>query len=327
MKLAIAVLTSVIVSLCAATVHADPIQIRFSHTVSGKAPKGQMAKHFKKLVEERLKGRVEVKIYPRSLMYLDSEVVSALQEGKLELAAPALSKLKRLTPKLQVFDLPFLFKDMAAVDRFQNSPQGKALLQATVDQGVLGLGYLHNGMKQMSANDPLRVPEDANGKRFRIMSSEVIKAQFEVLGAEGVKAAFPDVFNMLARGKVNGQENTWSNIYSAHLHRHQKYITESNHGLLDYMVITSAEFWQNLPADIRVELDQIMAEAIAFGNQVAAANNDENRQSVIDFGHSEIVTLSDQQRAAWELAMAPVWQQFANEIGPDLILAAKSYNQ
>lgn len=299
----------------------EPITLRFSHAVANKTPKGQMAIRFKELVEERLAGRVKVKIYPRSLMYQDSNVGQAIAEGKVELAAPALSKLRQFTPKLQLFDLPFLFPDMAAVERFQNSMEGQALLYSMEQSGIVGLGYLHNGMKQLSGNFPIRSPRDLAGKTYRIMTSDVLKAQFEAVNATPAIKPFSQVYNLLVTGKIDGQENTWSNIYASHFYRAQSHIAETNHGVLDYMVITSPSFWNGLPKDIRETLEDCVRIAIAHGNQIAASQNQKNRTAVLASGMTKVVELNDNDREQWVNAMKPVWRRFSQQIGESLIRA------
>ncbi len=134
---------------------AQPIVIKFSHVVAENTPKGQGALLFKKLVEQRLGGRVEVDVYPNSSLFGDGKEMEALLLGDVQMLAPSLAKFEQYTRKVQIFDLPFLFDDIQAVDRFQRSPQGRALLTSMQGKGILGLAYWHNGMKQLSANRPL----------------------------------------------------------------------------------------------------------------------------------------------------------------------------
>ena len=245
----------------------------------------------------------------------------------MQIAAPALSKFEEYTKSLMLFDLPFLFKDMAAVERFQKGPIGKKLLHSMEDKGILGLGYLHNGLKQLSAHAALHVPADAKGRKFRIMTSDVLAAQFEAVDAIPLKKPFSEVFILLQTKAVDGQENTWSNMYSQKFHEVQENITESNHGVLDYLVVTSAEFWNGLPKDIRADLDKCMDEAIAYGNKIAEDKNMEAKQKIIDSGRSTIIQLTAAERAQWVKAMKPVWDKFAGEIGQDLIDAAYACNK
>lgn len=305
---------------------ADPIVIKFSHVVAENTPKGQGALMFKKLVEERLPGKVEVQVYPNSSLFGDGKEMEALLLGDVQLIAPSLAKFEHYSKGVQVFDLPFLFDDIAAVDRFQKSPEGLALLSSMKDKNITGLGYWHNGMKQLSANKPLRVPTDARGLKFRVQASQVLEEQFKAVRANPRKMSFAEVYQGLQTGVVNGAENPYSNIYSQKMHEVQDYITESNHGLLDYMLITNTQFWDGLPADVRTELESILQEVTVAVNQKADELNQADKQRIIDAGTTEILTLTPEERAKWREAMKPVWKKFEGEIGADLIKAAQASN-
>lgn len=305
---------------------ADPITIKFSHVVAENTAKGQMANKFKELIAERLPGKVQVEVFPSSQLFNDDGVLKAILLGDVQLAAPALSKFESYTKQLQIFDLPFLFKDMAAVEKFQTSDKGLELLDSLQKKGLIGLGYLHNGMKQLSSNSPLRVPADANGKKFRIMSSDVLAAQFQAVKAVPLKKPFSEVFTLLQTKAIDGQENSWSNIYSQKFFEVQPYITESNHGLLDYMVVTSKEFWMSIPDAERAIVKETLDEAIAFGNKVAEDKSVGDRQMIIDSNRTEIIELDDATRSQWVEAMKPVWEEFEEEIGKDMIDAAYKSN-
>jgi C4-dicarboxylate-binding protein DctP len=310
-----------------AALAADPIVMKFSHVVAENTPKGQMANKFKELVAEKTGGSVVVEVYPNSQLFGDDKVLEAMLLGDVQLAAPALSKFSRYTDVLALYDLPFLFKDLDAVDRFQQSEQGQAMLDAVSKKGLIGLGYLHNGMKQLSSSKPLRVPEDASGLKFRIMSSEVLEAQFEAVKAAPLKKPFSEVFTLLQTRAIDGQENTWSNIYSKKFFEVQPYITESNHGLLDYMVVTSKEFWLGLPDEQRAQVKEALDEALAFGNRIARDKAVEDKKLIAESGRSEIIELTPAEREQWVDAMKPVWKKFEKEIGAELIDAAFQSNQ
>ncbi len=306
---------------------ADPIVIKFSHVVAEHTPKGQGALLFKKLAEERLPGKVKVEVYPNSSLFGDGKEMEALLLGDVQLIAPSLAKFEQYTKQVQLFDLPFLFNDIQAVDRFQHSPEGQQLLKSMESKNITGLGYWHNGMKQLSANKPLREPKDARGLKFRVQASAVLEEQFKALRANPRKMSFAEVYQGLQTGVVNGAENPWSNIYSQKMHEVQKYITESNHGVLDYMLITNTTFWNGLPADVRSELEKITVEVTNEVNKQAEALNRGDKQRIIDAKTTEIIELTPEQRNEWREAMKPVWKKFEGEIGPDLIKAAEAANQ
>ena len=305
----------------------EPILIKFSHVVADGTPKGQGALLFKQLVEERLAGKVTVEVYPNSSLYGDANELEALQKDEVQLLAPSLAKFEQYTKQLQVFDLPFLFDDIEAVNRFQKRSKGRQLLRSMEDHNIVGLAYWHNGMKQLSATRALHTPGDANGLSFRIQPSAVLEAQFRQIGASSQKLPFAEVFNALKSGQVQGAENPWSNIYSKQLHEVQPFISETNHGVLDYMLVSNSRFWYSIPHHIRTELEAIIDEVTYVVNQQAEAANQTDRERIIDSGRSQVITLTGEEREAWRNAMRPVWQQFESVIGSDVIKAAQTVNR
>jgi len=195
-------------------------------------------------------------------------------------------------------------------------------------KGIKGLGYWHNGMKQLSSNkDKLQRPEDVKGLKYRIQSSDVLEAQFRAVGANPQKMAFSEVYQALQTGVVDGQENTWSNIFSQKFFEVQKTIAVTNHGLVEYMVITNRGWWDKLPADVRNGLSKAMDEATAHSNKLAEELNERDRKRIADAGKAKIQTLTKDDVAAWRKAMAPVWKKFEADIGADLIQAASKSNK
>jgi len=325
---ALAACALALASFGAATALADePILIKFSHVVADTTPKGQGALLFQQLVEERLGGKVKVEVYPNSSLYGDANELEALRNNEVQLLAPSLAKFEQYTKQLQVFDLPFLFDDIEAVNRFQKRSKGRQLLRSMEDHNIVGLAYWHNGMKQLSATRALHTPGDANGLSFRIQPSAVLEAQFAQVGASTQKLPFAEVFKALQSGQVQGAENPWSNIYSQKLHEVQPFISETNHGVLDYMLVSNSRFWYGIPHQMRVELEAIIDEVTYTVNKQAEAANQADRQRIVDSGRSQVINLTAEQRQAWRDAMRPVWEQFQGQIGSDVIKAAQTVNR
>ena len=303
------------------------IVIKFSHvTNTDKHPKGIAATLLAKRVNEEMNGKACMEVFPNSSLYDDNKVLEAMLNGDVQMAAPSLSKFETFTKKFRLFDLPFVFENIDAVDRYQTSADGQKLLKSMERKGLLGLAFWHNGMKQLSASKPLLEPGDAKGLKFRVQPSEVLVAQFEALGANPQKMAFSEVYGALQTKVVDGQENTWSNIYGRKFFEVQDGVTETNHGIIDYLVVTSTEWWESLPADVRDQLSKIMAEVTEARNSESTAVNEDAKKLVIDAG-STVRQLTPAQRKAWIEAMKPVWEKFQDEIGIDTIEAAVSYNQ
>ncbi len=320
-------LAGIVLALVTTAVEAEPIVIKFSHVVAEDTPKGKGALLFKRLVEERLPGQVTVEVYPNSTLFGDNNELDALSKNEVQLLAPSLAKFEKYTKQLQVFDLPFLFDDLEAVNRFQKRAKGRQLLRSMEQENITGLAYWHNGMKQLSATKALRMPSDAAGLAFRIQPSAVLEAQFEQLGATTKKIPFSEAYAALQNGTVQGAENPWSNIYSKKMHTVQPFITESNHGVLDYMLVSNARFWFAIPHRIRTELEGIIDEVTYEVNRAAEEANQADRERIRKAGTSEIIELTPEQREAWRETMRPVWQQFEPAIGSDIIKAAQTVNR
>jgi C4-dicarboxylate-binding protein DctP len=302
----------------------EPILIRFSHVVAEDTPKGIGAELFKQKAEARLPGRVHVEVYPRARRFDDETVLMALLFGDVEMAAPSFVQFRSFSPAMQVFELPFLFPDVPAVDRFEHGPAGRALMDSMLSRGIRGLGWWHNGMRAISAERPLRVPSDAEGLTVRIEPSAVFQAQYQRVGAVGIQMPFSRVTDAIREGLVDGQENTWSNIASRNIQNLHKHYLELDHSFLGYMVVTSTAFWNKLPSDVRTVLEQVLAETTAEVNRRAAELAVRDRATVERTPGVEIVRPSADDLEAWRRAFVPVWQQFEPQIGSDLIAAARN---
>ncbi|WP_372887598.1 DctP family TRAP transporter solute-binding subunit [Shimia sp.] len=302
------------------------VVIKFSHvTNTDKHPKGIAASMLEKRVNEEMNGKACMEVFPNSTLYNDNKVLEAMLQGDVQLAAPSLSKFEKFTKKFRIFDLPFMFKDVNAVDAFQASENGQALLDSMQRRGLQGLAYWHNGMKQMSANKPLVSPADANGLKFRVQSSDVLVAQMEAIGGSPQKMAFSEVYGALQQGVVDGQENTWSNIYGKKFFEVQDGVTETNHGIIDYLVVTNVDWLESLDADVRDQFLTILGEVTATRNAESTAVNNAAKQSIIDAGGT-IRSLTAEQRQEWVDVMKPVWAKFADDVGQENIDAAQAIN-
>ena len=313
-------------SIAAAACDEGEIVVKFSHvTNTDRHPKGIAATFLAERVNGEMNGSMCMEVFPNSTLYNDNKVLEAMLQGDVQLAAPSLSKFEKFTKQFRIFDLPFMFNDINAVDAFQASDAGQDMLASMQRRGLQGLAYWHNGMKQMSANVPLIAPSDANGLKFRVQSSDVLVAQMEAIGGSPQKMAFSEVYGALQQGVVDGQENTWSNIYGKKFFEVQDGITQTDHGIIDYLLVTSVDWLDGLPEDVRTQFLQIVSEVTDTRNAESTAVNEAAKQSVIDAG-GVVRVLTPEQRQAWVDTMKSVWDQFAEDVGQTNIDAAQSIN-
>ncbi|MDR0247757.1 MAG: TRAP transporter substrate-binding protein [Burkholderiales bacterium] len=302
-------------------VHAqEPIVIKFSHVVAMDTPKGKAAEFFKKLAEERTQGRVKVEIYPNSALYKDREEMEALSLGAVQMLAPSLAKFGPLGVKeFEVFDVPYILEDYDALHKVTTGPAGAKLLALLEPKGIIGLGYWDNGFKIMSANKPIKSPEDMRGMKVRIQSSKVLDAQMRALKAIPQVMAFSEVYHALQTGVVDGTENPPSNMYTQKMHEVQKHATMTNHGYLGYAVIVNKKFWDGLPADVRQTLEQAIKESTVYNNEIAKKDNDDAVAAMKAAGRTEFYTPTEAERKAWLEALKPVHKEVESRIGKETL--------
>ncbi|MBT6191516.1 MAG: DctP family TRAP transporter solute-binding subunit [Tateyamaria sp.] len=323
---ATALALSVGAGAASAACDAGELVIKFSHvTNTDRHPKGIAASLLQQRVNDEMNGTACMEVFPQSTLYNDNQVLEALLQGDVQLAAPSLSKFEQFTKQFRIFDLPFMFKNIAAVDAFQTSETGQAMKESMTRRGLLGLQFWHNGMKNMSANKPLISPSDANGLKFRVQNSDVLKAQMAAIGGSPQPMAFSEVYGALQTGVVDGQENTWSNIYGQKFFEVQDGVTETNHGIIDYLVVTSTDFWDSLDGDTRDQFATILAEVTTTRNAESTRVNAEAKAAIVAAG-GVVRELTSEQRTEWVSVMKPVWEQFKGDVGQENIDAAQAIN-
>jgi C4-dicarboxylate-binding protein DctP len=320
------IIISIIVSLFLYTGAAQAeYVIKFSHVVSPQTPKGKAAQFFADEVNSRMAGKVHVEVFPNSQLYNDNNVMEAMRLSSGDtglMAAPSLSKFVKFSRQLQLFDIPFLFNDIDDVHKLADSEIAATLTQALESKGLKALGYWDNGMKVFSirGDRPLRMTKgDFVGKKFRIQDSNIHEAMIKALGGTPQKLPFKEVYTALGQGVVDGQENAWSNIYSKKFFEVQDYISVSNHSYLGYLLVVSIDFWNNLPEDIRTELNGIIKEATLKAREFAALADSEDRKKIEAAGKAKVIDLTAEERNNWKAATRGVEDQFRKAIGEDLL--------
>ena len=306
--------------LAPAALAQNPIVIKFSHVVANDTPKGKGAEYFKKLAEERTQGKVKVEVYPNSSLYKDKEEVEALQLGSVQMLAPSMAKFGPLGVKeFEVFDMPFIFDDYDGLKKVTTGQVGADLLKKLEPKGFIGLAYWDNGFKVMTANKPIKKPEDMKGLKMRIQSSKVLDSEMRALGALPQVLAFSEVYQAMQTGVVDGNENTISNVYTQKMHEVQKYLTQTDHGYIGYAVIVNKKFWDGLPADLRTALEGAMKETTEYVRGIAKKENDDALEAIRKEGRTQILTITADEKKAWKKALMPVHKEMESRVGKEVI--------
>lgn len=306
----------------------SPIIIKFSHVVANDTPKGKGAIKFKELAEKYTNGKVKVEVYPNSSLYKDKEEIEALQLGSVQMLAPSTAKFAPLGAKeFEALDLPNLFASEEAYTKAMKGEVGKWLFTKLEPKGISGLAFWDNGFHMVSANRPLLNPSDFQGLKIRISGSKIADRYFRDVGSIPQILAFSEVYQALQTGVVDGCENTASNYLTQKFHEVQKHITVSYHAHLQYAVIVNTKFWNGLPADIRTQLDKAMDEATDYTNSIAVKENEDALAEIKKSGKTTLHYLTDDQKKAWQTAMAPTYQWAKGRVGTEVLdLLSKELN-
>lgn len=314
---------SALVLMVSSMIAAD-YSIKLTHVVSPNTPKGKAADLFAKRVGELTAGRVEVIVFPNSQLYGDGEEIKALKLGNAHIAMPSFSKFTTLAPEMQLFDLPFLFRDAGHLHKVLDGEVGQIIKDKVTAKGFVALDYWDAGFKHMSSNKKaILLPSDAAGQKFRIQNSRVLEAQFKAIGAIPQVLPFSEVYSGLQQHIVDGTENPLSNFYTKKFYEVQSDLTLSGHGYLGYLVIMSESFWKKFPAELKPMVLQAMKEATEYERKEAAMDDEQTLVKIREYaktsGALKVHTLSAEQKAVWSKAMEAIYPQFYSVVGEDLI--------
>lgn len=305
------------------SVNAAPVQIKFLYKPGSDSFEEQLASQFKQLAESRLSANeVSITLVVNKGAVNETQVVPVVLSDQYQLGVIDVSQLADYNRRFQLFNLPFLFITPEAAERFADGVYGKRMLSLLESKGIKGLGYQHNGMKQMLSNRLLNVPSEANGLRFLTNESDVARAQYEAMRAQPITVGVGNVFPALQNNTVDALESDWISMQSSEYNKFLPNIVETNHSYSGNVVFSSAEFWNKLPATIRPQLERALKEALDYSNWEAKKARRDARD--IALAGNQIYQLKDQEHDLWMQAMSSVWQQFENQIGSALITAASS---
>lgn len=286
--------------------------------LNDKSAQYQSLEYFKQLVEENSNGRIEVNLYHSSQLGDDREMMEGLQMGIQEVTCPSTAPIAPFVNGFKVFDLPFLFPTNESADYVLDGPVGQDLLKQLEDIGLIGLAYWENGYRQLTNSvRAVKTPADVEGLKVRTMENPIHLAAWRALGANPTPMAFGELFSAMQQGVVDGQENPWGTIYLQNFPEVQDYTTDTGHVYSPFVLMMSKKFWDKLPSDLK----GVVKEASELSKW---HNRRLNRQMNAEYleklkGAMNVTILTPEQRAAFQEAVQPVYDQFANEIGKDLI--------
>ena len=298
---------------------AQTVTAKFSVTLPEKSHQGQGAARFAELVNQKTKGRIQVKVYFNAALGNDVQVTSSLQGGTIEFALPQTSTLTGMVKEFEILDFPFLFGSEKDAEKVLDGPTGQKLLDKLPAKGLVGLAYWENGFfNATNSKHPIQKWEDFQGLKFRAIQASISQETIKALGANPVPLAVPELYTALETRTVDGQGTPSAVIAALKLNEVQKYLSLTKHSYGAFLPLVSKKFWDGLsPADQSI-LREAAIETRSFQRGVAReqAKNAETSMASKGLLINDITPAEHQRMRA---KVKPVWDMFAKDVGVDLL--------
>lgn len=300
--------------------------IRFSHIhPAGATSKALAAELFKKEVEEKSEGRIKVEIYPNGELFGDQDGLQALQNGALEMLAPASGIMTAVAPEIGMLDLPYLLKsDQVLADITKPGSKTHKLFyenEKLTAGNIKVIGLWDYGFKHLWSNKAIRTVDDVKGQKLRIVGgSQVLKNQMEAWGANPTPMALGEIYNALQQGIIDGFDNGYSSVTSLKANEVLKYVTLTNHGYNAFLHIINKSFFDSLPSDLQQVVLDAADAATKYNAEIAFEKEEEARKAIEAANTTEFIELTPEQLKAFEDKIIPtVWNQNVDYIGQEII--------
>ncbi|GHE21990.1 TRAP transporter substrate-binding protein [Halomonas urumqiensis] len=300
------------------------VTIRMGIGLAETSPQYLSSQYFADILEERSEGRITVNIFPNSQLGDDVQMMEMLQTGTLDMSYPSSSPATTYVEELAVFDLPFLLPTRDAAVAVMNSDVAQGMLDAFDGTGIKALAFSENGYRQLSNSArAVESPEDVagmdvGGLTIRTMENPVHLSIWQTLGANPTPMAFGELFSAMEQGVVDGQENPWSTILTSNFHEVQDYGSETRHVYTPFIMMMSERTWDRMDPEYQELVQDAARQSAAYEIQLSTEYDDWAREQLEERG-MQITRLDDEQIAAFQEAVQPVYDEWAPRIGEDLI--------
>ena len=298
---------------------AQSVNAKFSVTLPEKSHQGLGAARFAELVNQKTKGRIQVKVYYNAALGNDVQVTSSLQGGTIEFALPKTSTLTGMVKEFEILDFPFLFANEQEAEKVLDGAVGQKLLDKLPAKGLVGLAYWENGFfNATNSKHPIQKWEDFQGLKFRAVQAKISQETVKALGANPVPLAVPELYTALETRTVDGQGTPSAVIAALKLNEVQKYLSLTKHSYGAFLPLVSKKFWDSLPPADQTILREAAVETRAFQRGVAR-DQAKNAETNMASKGLLINDITPGERQRMRAQVKPVWDMFAKDVGADLV--------
>lgn len=274
---------------------------------------------FERIVEEETNGTIDVEVYPDGQLGGDLQVFEGLKMGSIEASTMSTGPIASFAPKLNVLDLPFLFKDTATAHAILDGEIGEELLQELEGTGVIGLNYWENGYRHLTNSvREVKTASDVAGLKIRTLENDLHIDIWEALGAVPTPMAYTELFTALEQRVVDGQENPVGNVISNKMYEVQKYLTKTGHVYNASPFLVSETFWNQLTSEEQEIIRKAAEQAKIYQRELNAEEDATAFDQLIEEGMI-IIELTEEDRQTFVEAVQVVYEKYKDDFGKDLV--------
>ncbi len=293
------------------------LTLRVSHTLDPTSHYNKGLMKLDELLKQKTNGEIVLDIYHSSQLGSERDAIEGVTMGTLEMTLTSSAPLSNFTKAFMVFDLPFIIQDREKAYKWMDGPQGRKILDSVSAQNMIGLSIWENGFRHLTNSQrPVVKPEDAKGLKIRLMENPIHLATFRQLGAYPTPIPFGELFTAMQQKTVDGQENPLVIISTSKFYEVQKYLTLSGHFYSPAILLINKDVWETkMTPEQRAIMTECVAEACAWERAYSAQMD----ASLADELKAKGMEVAMPDKAAWGKTLAPVYTQFEDTIGKDLI--------
>ena len=311
--------------LTASTAGAAEVTLTLGHIVKPDGPVAVAAVRLAQLVKERTDGQVVIEVYDSSTLGSQRDLLEGLQIGTVDMTLSSPAIMSSLTPKVSVFDLPYIFRDATHAYRVLDGEIGASIFAEGESFGYACISVWENGFRHTTNNKhEIKTPADFQGLKIRVPESKVYLEMIKALGANPTPMAFGELFSALQNGTVDGQENPISQSYSSRFQEVQKYMTLDGHIYACNPLLISLTAKAKLSDEQYQVLVKTANEVRDWQRALVAKSEDDMMQKMTEVG-MKITALTAEEKAVFSAAVSPVWSMFEGSLSKNLIEKISKY--
>jgi tripartite ATP-independent transporter DctP family solute receptor len=315
LKFAFAAAVAAVVA--APTAFAQEMELKLGHVAAPGSLFDTVTKEFAKRVNDKLAGKAKVVVFGSSQLGNDKELLQKLKLGTVDFSIPS-TIMSSVTPEFGVFEMPYLVKNRDHMKRIEEEILWPTMAPAAEAKGYKILAVWENGFRHITNNvRPINKPEDLKGLKLRTPKGAWRVKMFKAYGANPSPMAFSEVFTALKTGVMDGQENPFAQIYSAKFQEVQKYLSLTGHVYTPAYLLVGKDRWEQLPEDVRTQIEAIAKETQAFVYETAAKLEEDLLTKLKEGG----IAVNEADKDAFIAGSKAIYDEFATEVpgGKELV--------